>query len=35
MSWVSLIPFFFEDFLEHFTLSVIFLTLLGKHRKSA
>lgn len=27
--------FFFEDFLGHFTLSVIFLTLLGRHRKSA
>lgn len=26
---------FFEDFLGHFTLSVIFLTLLGRHRKSA
>ena len=27
--------FFFEDFLGQFTLSVIFLTLLGRHRKSA
>ena len=35
MSWISLIPFFFEDFLGQFTLSVIFLTLLGRHRKSA
>ena len=35
MSWISLIPFFSEDFLGQFTLSVIFLTLLGRHRKSA
>lgn len=27
--------FFLENFLGHFTLSVIFLTLLGRHRKSA